>query len=200
MPMPKLEVFEPDGRRKPNSTLVTTEIGAIEEAKLAAYELGYKAGWDDAASAQTDDQTRIGADLAHSLQALSFTYQEARAHILKALEPLLTEMVHHLLPEMARETLAPLVLEQVMPMAEDLADHPVTLVLNPAVRDAVGGLVTQATGLPLTLEEEPSLPEGQVYLRMGGAEAKVDLTRVTQEVCAAVHDFFSLAQEGPPHG
>lgn len=200
MPMPKLEVFEPDGRRKPNSTLVTTEIGAIEEAKLAAYEQGYKAGWDDAASAQTDDQTRIGADLAHSLQALSFTYQEARAHILKALEPLLTEMVHRLLPEMARETLAPLVLEQVMPMAEDLADHPVTLVLNPAVRDAVGGLVAQATGLPLTLEEEPSLPEGQVYLRMGGAEAKVDLTRVTQEVCAAVHDFFSLAQEGPPHG
>lgn len=200
MPMPKLEVFEPDGRRKQNSTLVTTEIGAIEEAKLAAYEQGYKAGWDDAASAQSDDQTRIGADLAHSLQALSFTYQEARAHILKALEPLLTEMVNRLLPDMARETLAPLVLEQVMPMAEDLADHPVTLVLNPAVRGPVEGLVAQATGLPLTLEEEPSLPEGQVYLRMGGAEAKVDLTRVTQEVSAAVRDFFSLAQEGPPHG
>lgn len=200
MPMPKLEVFETDGRRKQNSTLVTTEIGAIEEAKLAAYEQGYKAGWDDAASAQSDDQTRIGADLAHSLQALSFTYQEARAHILKALEPLLTEMVNRLLPDMARETLAPLVLEQVMPMAEDLADHPVTLVLNPAVRSPVEGLVAQATGLPLTLEEEPSLPEGQVYLRMGGAEAKVDLTRVTQEVSAAVRDFFSLAQEGPPHG
>lgn len=87
-----------------------------------------------------------------------------------------------------------------MPMAEDLADHPVTLVLNPAVRGPVEGLVAQATGLPLTLEEEPSLPEGQVYLRMGTAEAKVDLTRVTQEVSAAVRDFFSLAQEGPPHG
>lgn len=200
MPMPRLEVFETGARPKQASTLVTTEIGAIEEAKLAAYEQGYKAGWDDAASAQADDQTSIRADLARNLQALSFTYQEARSHILKALDPLLTEMVNRLLPEMARETLAPLVLEQVMPMAEDLADQPVTLVLNPAVRTPVETLIEQATGLPLTIEEEPTLAEGQVYVRLGTTEAKVDLTRVTSEIAAAVRGFFSLAQETPPHG
>lgn len=200
MPMPRLEVFEPDSRRKEPSSVITTEIGAIEEAKLAAYEQGYKAGWDDAAAAQSDDQSRIGADLARSLQALSFTYQEARAHLLKALEPLLTEMVNRLLPETARETLAPLVLEQVMPLAEDLADHPVTLVLNPAVRGPVEALIEQATGLPLTIEEEPTLAEGQVYLRLGPAEAKVDLTRVTREIAAAVRDFFTQPQEAAPHG
>ncbi len=200
MPMPRLEVFEPAGQPKKPSTLVTTEIAAIEEAKLAAYESGYKAGWDDAAAAQTEDQTRIGADLARNLQQLSFTYQEARAHILKALEPLLTEIVGRLLPETARETLAPLVLEQVMPMAEELADQPVVLVLNPAVRAPVERLIEQATGLPLTIEEEPTLGEGQVYVRLGGAEAKVDLTRVTAEIAAAVRAFFSLAEETSPHG
>jgi flagellar assembly protein FliH len=198
--MPRLEVFEPAGQPKKPSTLVTTEIAAIEEAKLAAYESGYKAGWDDAAAAQTEDQTRIGADLARNLQQLSFTYQEARAHILKALEPLLTEIVGRLLPETARETLAPLVLEQVMPMAEELADQPVVLVLNPAVRAPVERLIEQATGLPLTIEEEPTLGEGQVYVRLGGAEAKVDLTRVTAEIAAAVRAFFSLAEETSPHG
>lgn len=200
MPMPRLEVFEPAGQPKKPSTIVTTEISAIEEAKLAAYESGYKAGWDDAAAAQTEDQARIGADLARNLQQLSFTYQEARSHILKALEPLLTEIVGRLLPETARETLAPLVLEQVMPMAEELADQPVVLVLNPAVRASVERLIEQATGLPLTIEEEPTLGEGQVYVRLGGAEAKVDLTRVTAEIATAVRSFFSLAEETPPHG
>ncbi|PTE16623.1 flagellar biosynthesis protein [Pseudogemmobacter blasticus] len=200
MPMPRLEVFETAATPGRSQTLVTTEVAAIEEAKLASYESGYKAGWDDAVAAQAEDQTRIRADLARTLQQLSFTYQEARAHVLMALEPLLTEMVNRLLPETARETLAPLVLERLMPMAEELADQPVTLVLNPAVRRAISDLIEQATGLPLTLEEEPTLPEGQVYLRLGSTEAKVDLTRVTAEIAAAVRGFFTLAKEAPAHG
>ncbi|MEZ5798721.1 MAG: flagellar biosynthesis protein [Paracoccaceae bacterium] len=194
MPMPKLEVFDAPSAASSRAAQVV-EMGAVEEAKLAAYEQGYKAGWDDAAAAQAEDQGRIRADLARNLQQLSFTYQEARSHILKAVGPLLEEMVGRLLPETARETLAPLVLEQVMPMAEDLSDQPVAMVMNPAVRPAIESLIEQATGLPMTIEEEPSLPEGQVYIRMGGSEAKVDLTRVTADIAAAVRGFFSLNQE-----
>lgn len=200
MAMPKLEVFDTDPSPAPASGMVVTQIGAIEEAKLAAYEQGYKAGWDDAAAAQSEDQGRIRADLARNLQQLSFTWQEARAHILKAVEPLLEEMVTRLLPETARETLAPMVLEQVMPMAEDLTDQPVALVLNPAVRPAVEALIEQATGLPMAIEEEPTLPEGQVYIRLGGAEAQVDLSRVTADIAAAVRGFFSLSGESGTDG
>lgn len=200
MAMPKLEVFDTDPPSVPASGMVVTQIGAIEEAKLAAYEQGYKAGWDDAAAAQSEDQGRIRADLARNLQQLSFTWQEARAHILKAVEPLLEEMVNRLLPETARETLAPMVLEQVMPMAEDLTDQPVALVLNPAVRPAVEALIEQATGLPMAIEEEPTLPEGQVYIRLGGAEAQVDLSRVTADIAAAVRGFFSLSRESGTDG
>lgn len=200
MAMPKLEVFDTGPAPKQASDTVVTRISAIEEAKLASYEQGYRAGWDDAATAQTEDQGRIQADLARNLQKLSFTYQEARAHILKAVEPLLEEMVSRLLPETARETLAPMVLEQVMPMAEELTDQPVTLVLNPAVRPAVEALIEQATGLPMVIDEEPTLPEGQVYIRLGTTEAQVDLTRVTAEIAAAVRGFFSLAEEGRSNG
>jgi flagellar assembly protein FliH len=200
MPLPKLEVFDAPNSPRPDPGLVTTQVSAIEEAKLAAYEQGYKAGWDDAAAASSEDQTRIRADLARNLQQLSFTYQEARAHILKAVEPLLEEMVARLLPETARETLAPLVLEQVMPMAEELTDQPVSLVLNPTMRLPVESLIAQATGLPMLIEEEPTLPEGQVYIRLGGAEAKVDLTRVTADIAAAVRGFFSLSEEAGTNG
>jgi flagellar assembly protein FliH len=81
--------------------------------------------------------------------------------------------------------------EAVMPLAEQMADAPLVLVLNPAVREPVETLVAQATGLPLTIEEEPSLGEGQVYIRLGAAEAKVDLTQVADDIAAAVRGFFN---------
>lgn len=192
-PLLKLEVFETVEPHK--KATVVTDIGALEEARLAAYEQGYSAGWEDASNATSEDQTRIGADLARSIQALGFTYHEARMHVLRAIGPLLQEMVARLLPEMAREALAPVVLETLMPMAEIMADAPVSIVMNPAVRPAIEALLERATGLPLTVIEEPTLGEGQVYLRLGDTETHVDLDRATAEIAAAVRGFFGLTEK-----
>lgn len=197
--MLKLEVFETAERPSATSTIVLDTL-ALEEAKLASYDSGYSAGWEDAAAAQSEDQTRMRADLARNLQALGFTYQEARMHVLKAIEPLLLEIVDRLLPELARETLAPLVLETLLPMAEGLADAPITLVLNPAARPAVEALLERATGLPLTVLEEPTLGEGQVYLRLGATESHVDLDRATAEIAAAVRGFFEKPEKEKSDG
>jgi len=191
----RLEVFETD-LSGPGRSTVVLDMSALEEAKLASYDQGYAAGWEDAAAAQSDDQSRMRADLARHLQALGFSYQEARMHVLKAIEPLLVEMVSRLLPDLARETLAPVVLEALMPMAEALADTPVTLTMNPAARSAIEALLEQATGLPLILHEEPTLGEGQVYLRLGSAETEVDLDRAIADITAAVRGFFAFPATG----
>lgn len=195
--MLRLEVFETEVQGSSPDTVVLDTM-ALEEAKLGSYDAGYSAGWEDAAAAQSGEQSQIKADLARNLQSLGFTYQEARMHILRNIEPLLQEMVGRLLPELARETLAPIVLDVLMPIVEKMADAPVTLVLNPAARVAVEGLLDQATGIPLTLIEEPSLGEGQVYLRTGGAETAIDLDRATAEITAAVRGFFDLPERKTP--
>ncbi|MFO1203307.1 MAG: flagellar biosynthesis protein [Tabrizicola sp.] len=191
MPALRLEIFDmapaPDGSLQP-----LVEATAVEEAKVASFEQGYSAGWDDAVSAQQGDQSRIRADLARNLQSLSFTFQDARSHVLQAIRPLILEMINRLLPEVAREALAPTVLEAVMPIADDLAEAPLTLVLNPAVRSQVEDLLTQATGLPMVIDEEPTMPEGQVYIRFGSSETKVDLAQVTTDIAIAVRAFFNL--------
>ncbi len=191
MPALRLEVFDTtsaaDGSFRP-----LVEATAVEEAKVASFEQGYSAGWDDAVAAQQGDQGRIRADLARNLQSLSFTFQDARSHVLQAIKPLILEMINRLLPEVAREALGPTVLEAVMPMAADLADTPLTLVLNPAVRDQIEELIVQATGLPMVIEEEPTMPDGQVYIRFGTSEAKVDLGQVTTDISIAVRAFFNL--------
>lgn len=187
----RLEIFDTapaaDGTLQP-----LVEVAAVEEAKVASFEQGYSAGWDDAVAAQQGDQDKIRADLARNLQSLSFTFQDARSHVLQSIRPLILEMVNRLLPEVAREALAPTVLDAVMPMAEGLADAPVTLVLNPANRSQVEDLVAQATGLPMVIDEEPSMPDGQVYIRFGTAETKVDLAQVTADIGLAVRSFFNL--------
>lgn len=191
MPALHLEVFDTapaaDGMLRP-----LVEATVVEEAKVASFEQGYSAGWDDAVAAQQGDQTRIRADLARNLQSLSFTFQDARSHVLQAIRPLILEMVNRLLPEVARETLAPTVLDAVMPLADTLADAPLTLVLNPAVRGQVEDLLAQAAGLPMVIDEEPTMPEGQVYIRFGSTETKVDLAQVTTDIAIAVRAFFNL--------
>lgn len=195
----RLEIFDTvvtaDGGSQP-----LVEVSAVEEAKIASYEQGYSAGWEDASAAQQGDQTRIRADLARSLQSLSFTFQDARGHVLQAIKPLILEMTSRLLPEIARLSLGPTVLDALMPLADQSADSPLTLVLNPAVRDRVEGLVAEAAGLPMVIEEEPSLSEGQVYIRLGPKEQKVDLDRVTSDITAAVRGFFNLPAKDAPHG
>jgi flagellar biosynthesis/type III secretory pathway protein FliH len=199
MPALRLEIFDTvvtaDGGTQP-----LVEVSAVEEAKITSYEQGYSAGWEDASAAQQGDQTRIRADLARSLQSLSFTFQDARGHVLQAIRPLILEMTNRLLPEVARQSLGPTVLDALMPLADQLADAPLTLVLNPAVRDRVEGLVAEATGLPTVIEEEPSLSEGQVYIRLGPKEQKVDLDRVTSDITAAVRGFFNMPEKDTSNG
>jgi flagellar biosynthesis/type III secretory pathway protein FliH len=195
----RLEIFDssiaPDGSAQP-----LVEMSALEEAKIAAFEQGYSAGWEDATDAQRDEQAKIRADLARNLQSLAFTFQDARSHVLQAIRPLILEMTEQLLPVVAREALAPIVLEALMPLAETMGDAPLVLVLNPSAKDRVEDLITKATGLPMVVDEEPSLAEGQVYIRFGPTETKVDLTQVTADITAAVRAYFNLTNQESSHG
>lgn len=195
----RLEVFDVPGAGSRHATLVV-DTSALEDIRMLAYEQGYTAGWDDAAAAQTDDQTRIKSDFARNLQSLGFTFQEARMHVLRNIQPLLLQIVSRLLPEMARETLASIALETLMPLADEMADAPVTVVLNPLSRPAVEALLEQATGLPLIVIEEPTLGEGQVYLRMGDNETRIDLDRATASIADAVRDFFDHTEKDQRYG
>ena len=188
----KLEVFEV---ADVSPEKVNVSAADFEEMRLAAFEKGYTAGWDDAVAAQDADQAKLRADLARNLEDLSFTYAEARAHVLHAMEPLLRDMVAKVLPAIAQETLAPLVLETLRPLAEEMAGAAITVVVNPANRHTVEALLSIGKTLPLTFVEEPSLGEGQVYLRMGDAESRIDLDGVIAAIGRAVAGFFAMQNE-----
>ena len=198
MPPLKLEVFESPTQRGKGQTVVM-DSAAMEETRLQSFDSGYAAGWEDATAATQDDQARISSELANNLQHMAFTFQEARTHILRSVQPVLTQLCTQLLPPLAREVLAPVVLDTIMPLIDDLVDQPVHVMLNPAARPAVERLLSQAAGLPLAIVEEPTLGEGQVYLRLGEVEHRVDLDQAVSELTRAVHDFFEYSEKDGGH-
>lgn len=195
----RLEVFANDDPINPDDIVITSKT-EIEETRLTAFDKGYAAGWDDAVGAQSDDAARLKAEVARSVQAMAFGFQEARAHLLKSLAPLIAAMVGKLLPDVARASLAPMVLDRIMPLAETLTDAPITILLHPRARDAVEALLTLAPGLPVSLVEDRNLGEGQVYLKSTADETLIDLDRATADITAAIRGFFELSEQDRRYG
>lgn len=195
-----LPSFDTDDLLEPLDFTPGTVAG--EEARLAAYETGYKAGWDDAAEAEATAQGHIRTDLARNLQEMSFTYHEARTAVLKQIKPLMHGIVTRVLPELARDTLGHTVTERLQPLARGAAEAPVRLMCNPAERDVLIEALGDQDLLPLEVEADPLLAEGQVHLTFGDVEEMIDLDGAITSISGAVAAFFhtELPKEHRAHG
>ncbi|WP_457649674.1 flagellar biosynthesis protein [Profundibacter sp.] len=168
---------------------------SFEEHRLEAYEQGYKAGWDDAAAAQAEEQSRISADFARNLQELSFTYHEARNHILNSLKPLFTEMVSKVLPTLAQEALPQTIVDEVLSVASTQTEAEIEIVVSPANRPALEHLLEGQTTLDINIIEEPTMAEGLAYLRFSDSEKQIDLTSVLTGFTQLVEGFFTQQEK-----
>ncbi|MGY6410615.1 MAG: flagellar biosynthesis protein [Alkalilacustris sp.] len=194
MPRPViLETFAQPGGPEPfaDPDAVVMAEEALEEARLASYEEGFKAGWDDAVAAAEAEGESLRREAMRNLQALSFTFHEARSHLLDGLATLIEAICDRLLPEIARSAVGGHVRDAVLPLAGAAMDRPVTVLLNPATRSVVEEALAGGTAPPLDIVEDPDLGEAEVHLRSGGEERRIDLDAAVAEIRAAVAAFFA---------
>ncbi|MGP6089157.1 ABC transporter ATP-binding protein [Antarctobacter jejuensis] len=161
----------------------------LEGKKLEAFEKGYRAGWDDAVKAQSDDRTRISSAFGQHLQDLSFTYHEAYTQVMNAVTPLLDEMVASLLPEMARATLGHHIVEQLQTLSREIGHMEVVVAVAPGKIEAVTPLLEADFGFPIQLVADDTLSEEQADLRFGQTERQIDLGDLIAAVSEAVQGF-----------
>jgi len=163
----------------------------LEEQRLEAFETGYQAGWDDAVKAQSDDSRHISADLAQNIQDLSFTYQEARSAVIESLAPLLTQMVETVLPKLAHQHLPDRVAEVVKAMVIEQGKH--NAVVHACAKDIppLEDLLTHEPDMDVTLDEDDTLAEGQVRIKLGQTERELNLHAVIEGLEHAVSNFFN---------
>ncbi len=172
----------------------------LEAKERAAYEQGYAAGWDDAIRAEEEGQERITAEFARNLQDLGFTFHEARGHVMRAIEPLLNELVTKFLPAVANEGLSTLVLEEILPLADKAADGPIDLLVPVGMADKLQSLLTEHATLPVNIVEEPSLGQGQVLLRSAGAEKRIDMDEAIAKVSEALAALYPKTDRTEAYG
>ncbi|SLN13266.1 hypothetical protein AQS8620_00175 [Aquimixticola soesokkakensis] len=172
----------------------------LESQRMASYEQGYKAGWDDAVRSHAEEQSRISADFARNLEDLGFTFHEARSHVMSAMEPLLQQITAKVLPQLVSETLGQTIMEELMPLAEKASDHPIQVVIPPQSRAAIEKLAANIATVPLDIVEEPSLAEGQVYLRLGTIEKHIDMSSAVDRIGQAISAIFEINEKALTHG
>jgi flagellar assembly protein FliH len=163
----------------------------IESERLEAFERGYRAGWDDATAAHETDQNRITAEFAHNLQTMSFTYFEARGAVMAEMETLLDGLVSTILPATLQAALGATILARMDNAMRAAAAVPVEIVVAPGNRDRMERLLEGRVAPPVVLRDEPSLGDGQAFLRFGEAEEQIDLERVLGDIRTAIEDFFA---------
>lgn len=191
MPMPlKLEVFErPEAPDSP-ALMMPAEI---EDLRLSAYERGYVAGWEDAGRQADAERAERAARVAARIEALTFGYHEARAHVLNGLAGLIEALVAQLLPALAQQSVVPLVVEQVLLLATEAADRPLKLRVPPGWRADYAAALEGLALPPLTLTEDPRLDETQAEILpeddAGATLVRIDLTEALARIAAALAPF-----------
>jgi flagellar assembly protein FliH len=163
----------------------------IETLKLEAFDRGFKAGWDDAVKARSDEATQISTDLASNLRDLSFTFLEARADMLGALGPLIEDIVAKVLPVISADTLGPQLRDIILEQVQTGIATEITLAVCPDDQDKVTGILSDHPDLQVTLRSDPTLCAGQVFVRFADREQEINLDETLSQVRDAIKTFFT---------
>ncbi|OSQ51005.1 FliH/SctL family protein [Marivita geojedonensis] len=173
----------------------------LESERLEAFDKGYRAGWDDAIKAKSEEGALIVDGFAQNLQDLAFTYHEVHAQVLSNLTPLFDEILQKILPSVARDTLGAHISDQLSKIARDMGTVQIDVGVAPGAGSQVSDLVAAAaSSLPISVHEDPTVGEAQAELRLGGKEILVDLADVVEQITQAVHAVLYDMTEVRGHG
>jgi flagellar assembly protein FliH len=171
----------PAGASEPGRPAPGVAAVDLEEERLASYENGYSAGWEDASKAHAEEQGHISAELARNLQDLSFTFHEAQAALVQDMEAILSGIVERVLPLALRPAIAELVVSRALEVAREPGQL-VEIVVAPENVARVETLCHGRPTPPLRVTAEPSLGAGQAFVRFAACEEKIDLDAILDEM------------------
>ncbi len=169
-----------------------------EEARLATYEEGYAAGWEDSARAHGKESERLLAELAQALEDGAFTYSEAERQVLQSLQPFFARLLGGFLPERLPATLRARLLEELQRLAAAEAPARVVLAVAPGLAAPLEELMAPRQALPYRIVESPELTPGQARLQVDAADREIDLSHLLAAFQEALDAFFDQINQEKP--
>lgn len=182
-----------------NGTPQTAE-DELENAQLSGFESGYQAGWDDAVKAKSEESEQLTSDFVQSFQNLSFNYQEAHSKFTAGMKPLLSNVLTTVLPRIAQDSLRAQLVDQIETLMDVQLENSIELILPPKHRTLIENLLEDRFDIQVKIVEEPSLSEGQVYLRVNEDEREINTDVILSEISAAVEAFLHTTHSEVKYG
>jgi flagellar assembly protein FliH len=177
-----------------------TPDASIEEQKLESFEAGYQAGWEDATKAQADQHAKISAELEQSLQEISFTYHEAVTKLTSSFQPVLTEMIGKVLPEISRQSFLLHLSDQINRLISDTLERPIEITVSKENEEKIKSLTAEYIKEPFTIVVDGDLGENEVFVRLGQEERQIDIQQIIEQIKSATDAFFHEVAEQENHG
>lgn len=174
-------------------------IDRVEDQKLQSFEEGYQAGWTDAEKNHAAEHKNIAEEILHTLQDMSFTYDEALARLNRGLKPMFEQMMTTLLPQTASAALRAHVIEQLVELAATQTQAKIVLRVSemdlPMLEDLLEGVELK---LPVSVTADPTLSAHQLFVALDSLEREINLDDVCQEIKAAMNAFNFHSQTERP--
>ena len=187
--MPISHLLE-DFKTAETATILMSNL-ELEEQRLAAFEKGYSAGWEDAVAADAQGRTQLSAALSQNLEDAVFSYHEALTQMQQSLIPVFDAIAEQLLPGMIRSGLAPHIVTAMQDIATQAMGRPLVLAVPPGTEQAIAPLLPETGNLDVIIDEDPALAEGQARLHLEDGGVEIDLSALADEIrdALAAHVF-----------
>lgn len=190
-----LESFDGD-RLSDASTALTPQ--QAEALRARAYEEGYRAGWADALEQQRTDEAARRAAAEEALQAVAFSFHEARDGLESCVVDMAAQMIDRLLPDLLPAAMPHVLDRELRSLAARHLNGRLDLLCAPSVCQGLRDLAARVPGLEVTLVPEPSFSEAQVQLRIDQTTRMIDLDAVLAVLRGALSD--PAEQKDATHG
>jgi flagellar assembly protein FliH len=176
-----------------------------ETVGLDAFDQGYRSGWDDCIANETEERRRIGADLGAALSEIALTAETVRRELLASIAPVLDGIAAQLLPRMAAEAVAPILVEEIRTIVSAQGPVALEVLASPQKCTSIEALIQASTELAVTVVPEPAYAEGQVSIRFADQRRDIDLSDAAARMAELIRAFAAgmgtaEPQSGPvPH-
>ena len=167
---------------------------------LDAFEQGYKAGWEDAIRAKSEEHNSVSAELARNLQDMSFTLHEAQAAVLADFSQVLEQIVEKTIPLLVHETLGLQIVEQLAELAREQEPIDVKICVSSEDVQTVQALLPENLAFPVGIIEDPKTPPGQCQINFGARERQIDVNDVLDNLSQALAGFVHQSQKEVVNG
>lgn len=188
-----LETFDTQSGRKTGKKSEPLGAADIEQLKSQAFEAGYASGWEDALKSDTEARQRVEAEFERNIQSIAFTYNEAVDRVRGELKAFVESLIEGFFPALAPELLREHVRSELIRIADDFVEVPLEIVASPDCNPLLSDMLDADFSMEITLVEDASLAERQVFIRIAEREIEIDLSPLV----VALKDQFLAIQENP---